>query len=202
MNARSLWSQLLVQWHDNRRLRLGVMAILSIMGVHFLLGLGDHNQELAAEYRQRAGLLERLEEASMESAWPDHAAQAEVALAAELEEIPVVNSAGLAQAELQTWLTAQAAAAAVVQPQVRAETTLEVPGYDGLWQVIARLDGTAPPSGLQAFIRILSDGLPWVQVERLEVTETRNDPRVSVIVRGYYRRDEASATVGSAGPES
>lgn len=192
---RTQWQQALQQWRASRRLRVGVMAVALIAGLHLVLGLGDRNRALADEYRQQAGLLERLDEASRESAWPDHAARAEAALAEEKDTIPQVSSAGLAQAELQTWLTAQASAASLTEPRVRAETTLEVPGHEDLWQVIARLDGVAPEYGLQPFVRGLSEGLPWVQVERLEVAEGRGSTRVSVIVRGYYRR----ATEAAAG---
>lgn len=195
---RAQWSQALQQWRASRRLRVGVMAVSLIVGLHLVLGLGDRNRALADEYRQQAGLLERLDEASRESAWPEYAAQAEAALAAERDTIPQVSSAGLAQAELQTWLTAQAAAAALSEPRVRAETTLEVPGHEDLWQVIARLDGVAPEHGLQGFVRALSQGLPWIQVERLEVAEGRST-RVSLIVRGYYRRAEGAAIEGAAG---
>lgn len=181
------WGQLRQQWQANRRLRLGVMIVILVVGLHLVMGLGDRNRELAEQYRQDAGLLARLDEASRESAWPDYAAQAEAALAVEREAIPEVTSAGLAQAELQTWLSAQASAASLAEPRVRAETTLEVPGHEDLWQVIARLDGMVPEHGLQGFVRALSQGLPWVQVERLEVTEGRGT-RVSLIVRGYYRR--------------
>lgn len=175
------------------------MAVALIVGLHLVVGLGDRNRALADEYRQSAGLLERLDEASRESAWPDRAAEAEAALAAERETIPQVSSAGLAQAELQTWLTAQAAVASLAESRVRAETTLEVPGHEDLWQVIARLDGTTSEQRLQGLVRALSQGLPWIQVERMELAEARGATRVSVIVRGYYRRAKEGAIDEVAG---
>lgn len=192
---RERWNQVLQQWRASRRLRIGVMVVALVAGLHLVLGLGDRTRALADEYRQQVGLLERLDEASRESAWPEYADQAEAALAAERETIPQVTSPGLAQAELQTWLTAQAAAGSLGEPSVRAEITLEVPGHEDLWQVIARLDGVVPERGLGRFVRGLAEGLPWIQVERLEVAEGRGT-RVSVIVRGYYRRAEEPAMDG------
>lgn len=193
---RARWHQVLQQWRANRRLRVGVMIVVLIGGLHLVLGLGDRNRALADEYRQQAGLLERLDEASRESGWPDYAAEAEALLAAERDAIPQVSSAGLAQAELQTWLTVQATAASLAEPRVRAETTLEVPGHEDLWQVIARLDGVVPGHALRNFLRGLSQDLPWIQVERIEVAEGRDSMRVSVIVRGYYRRAVEAASGG------
>ena len=71
-----------------------------------------------------------------------------------------------------------------------------MPGYPDLWQVMARLDGKLPQYGQAGLLRELSEALPWIQAERLEIDEA--DPaRVVLVVRGYYRQadaDEPAAT--------
>ncbi|MCM2355575.1 MAG: hypothetical protein NDI68_02680, partial [Arenimonas sp.] len=65
-------------------------------------------------------------------------------------------------------------------------------------------EGGVPAGGLERFLQALSSGLPWIQVERLEVTEGR-ETQLSAIVRGYYRKpdeapveDAGAATTGGA----
>lgn len=185
---RPQWEQLRQQWRQSRRLRVGALVIGMFLGIHLVLILSDRQALLAQSHDQQAALLARLDEASRESAWPERATLAQAALAATRESVPEVTSAGLAQAELQAWLTAQAAAAGLSNPQVRAEATLDVPGQAELWQVIARLDATVPAGRLDPFLRSLSAGLPWIQAERLELTAVPAETRLGLIVRGYYRK--------------
>lgn len=204
MNAREQFERMRQEWRQSRRLRLGALVVLLILGAHVVLTLSDRQQAMAGDYRRDAALLGRLEEASRESAWPERAEQAEAAAEAMRTSIPQAASAGLAQAELQAWLGGQAAVGQLEQARVRAEATLDVPDRPDLWQVVARVEGGVPAGGLERFLQALSSGLPWIQVERLEVTEGR-ETQLSAIVRGYYRKpdeapveDAGAATNGGA----
>lgn len=184
---RAQWEQGRREWRQHRRLRLGVLVVGMILGLHLVLVLSDRQQVLAEAYRAEAALLARLDEASRESAWPRRAGQAEAALAAVRATVPEARSASLAQAELQAWLSGQAATAGLQGPRVRAEATVDVPGHPELWQVIARLDAVVPPGQLSGFLRTLSVSLPWIQAERLELVAGR-ETQLGLIVRGYYRK--------------
>lgn len=200
MNAREQFERMHQEWRQSRRLRLGALVVLLILGAHVVLTLSDRQQAMADDYRRDAALLGRLEEASRESAWPERAEQAEAAAEAMRTSIPQAASAGLAQAELQAWLGGQAAVGQLEQARVRAEATLDVPDRPDLWQVVARVEGGVPAGGLERFLQALSSGLPWIQVERLEVTEGR-ETQLSAIVRGYYRKpDEAPAADAAGAP--
>ncbi len=104
--------------------------------------------------------------------------------------LPEVASAGLAQAELQAWLAGQAASAGLAEARVRAESTLDVPGHPDLWQVVARLDAQVPQGRAPQLLRALSGGLPWMQVERMDISQGRQT-QVSLVVRAYYRKPAA-----------
>lgn len=173
------------EWRSNRRLRLGALAIVLVLGAHAVLALADGRHAREQRYARDAELLGRLEEASRESAWPARAAAAEGALAAMRHSIPAARSDGLAQAEMQAWLTDLAAFAGLVQPGVRVETSLAVPGQADMWQVLARLDATASPATLPVLVRALASAMPWVRTEHLELID--GGERVSLIVRGYFR---------------
>lgn len=195
------WEQGAREWRRSRRLRLGVLVVGVILGLHLVLMLSDRQQALSEAYRGEAELLGRLDEARRESSWPQRAGQAEAALATVRGTVPESRSAGLAQAELQAWLTAQATAAGLEAPRVRAEATVDVPDHPELWQVIARLDAVVPPGRLPGFLRALSVGLPWIQAERLDLVKG-NQTQLGLIVRGYYRKPIKPAPAAQAVKES
>lgn len=198
---RERWEQGRREWRQSRRLRMGVLVVGVILGLQLVLMLSDRQQVLAEQHRAQAALLARLVEASRESAWPARASQAEAALVAVLGTVPAARSAGLAQAELQAWLTAQATATGLEAPRVRAEATVEVPGHPELWQVIARLDAVVPPGRLPGFLSALSQGLPWIQAERLDLVADKQTS-LGLIVRGYYRKPAAIRPAAPAVQES
>ncbi|MFN3842957.1 MAG: hypothetical protein ACK4RW_06765 [Rehaibacterium terrae] len=176
------------QWRQNRRLRLAVLAGLLVLGFHLVSALADRRDAVAKAYQRDLQLLTRLDSASRQAEWPARAEQAREALLAVQAGVPRAQSAGLAQAELQAWLTEQASQSGLVQPRVRTETTLDVPGRPELWQVVARMDAEAGAGALATFLQAMSASLPWVQVERLEVREAREGVHLSLIVRAYYHR--------------
>lgn len=185
--------RMLQEWRGSRRLRLGALVVLGILGTHAALVLSDGLHAREEAFRRDAQLLGRLEEASREAGWPARAKAAEAALAQERHAIPPARSDGLAQAEMQAWLTDLAAYAGLSGSTVRVETSLPVPGQPGTWQVLARLDAQASPAAMPVLVRALTSALPWVRTERLEVGSGDN-ARVSLIVRGYYRQgDELDA---------
>src|SRR5690606_15840931 len=80
-------------------------------------------------------------------------------------------------------------------PRVRVETTLDVPGHPELWQVLARLDASVPPGQLGPFLQAVSGGMPWIQVERLDLSTTAEGQRLVMTARAYYRKSS-----GEEGP--
>lgn len=183
-------AQVVGEWRQNRRLRVGAMLVILILCANLALSLSAKRAEASVQFARDADLLERLAQASSEAAWPQRASEAESRLAELRETLPPARSDGLAQAELQAWLTDLASDAMVANALVRVETSLEVPDQPGIWQVIARLDGNIEPARVHALVRALSVA-PWIRTERLEIQSGRQT-RVSLVVRGYYRHDEST----------
>lgn len=177
------------EWQASRRLRLGVLAALLVLGAHAILSLSDQRKSLEDTHARDKALFVRLQDASREQQWPARADAAEARLAEVRHAIPPARSDGFAQAELQAWLTDLAAHAGMTQPNVRVETSLPVEGQAGMWQVLARLDGNLPPSRIRDLVRALAAARPWVQTERLEL-QAGQQPRASLVVRGYFRAAE------------
>lgn len=184
------FAQVVGEWRQNRRLRVGAMLAILILCANLALSLSGKRAEASVQFARDADLLERLAQASSEAAWPQRASEAESRLAELRESLPPARSDGLAQAELQAWLTDLASDAMVANALVRVETSLEVPDQPGIWQVIARLDGNIEPARVHGLVRALSVA-PWIRTERLEIQSGRQT-RVSLVVRGYYRHDEST----------
>ena len=191
---RARWTRISEEWRANRRLRMAVLIALVVLSVNVIVSLETRKQALITSYTSDLELQARLEGVSRQSQWKLRAKDAEARLEALRGQLPVVSGSGLAQAELQSWLTQLASSTGLVGPQVKVEDTLEVEGHPDLWQVLARLDGQLPAYGQSAFLRTVSDGLPWIQVERLEIAEG-TPARVGLTVRSYYRRGQAQAAI-------
>lgn len=196
---RARWARVGEEWRANRRLRMAVLIALVVLSVNVIVALEKQKQALITGYTSDLELQARLEGVSRQVQWKLRAKDAEARLEALRGQLPVVSGSGLAQAELQSWLTQLASAAGLAEPQVKVEDTLEVEGHPDLWQVLARLDGQLPAYGQAAFLRAVSGGLPWIQVERLEIAEGM-PARVGLTVRGYYRRGQAQAPAPDAVP--
>lgn len=189
---RGYWQRARDEWRANRRLRLAGLVALAFVVLHALFAMAAQRQALAERYGKDLELQARFEGMRAQKDWAKRAGQAEAALQEMRTRIPEVTGAGLAQAEMQTWLTELAGRTGVLEPKVRVEDTLDVPEYPDMWQVMARLDGSIPKYGHATFLRGLSEGLPWIQAERLEISE--GEPaRMVLVVRGYYRRAAAQA---------
>lgn len=185
------FAQAKAQWCENERLRWSALLIVIILTSHSALLLSDYNRTLEKNFDHESVLLARLRTASADAQWLDRAQAAQKHLQALKESVPLVESAGLAQAELTALLTEQARQAGLDQVAVRAEAALEVPDRPELWQVMARVDAVVPDAGaLAAYLGRMADALPWVQIDRLELGEG-NVHRIAVVVRAYYRQPVA-----------
>lgn len=190
MIARHL-AQAKAQWRENGRLRWSALLIVIILTSHSALLLSDHNQALEKNFDHESVLLARLRTASADAQWLDRAQDARKHLQALKESVPLVDSAGLAQAELTALLTEQTRQAGLGQVAVRAEAALEVPDRPELWQVMARVDAVVPDAGaLAAYLGRMAEALPWAQIDRLEISEG-SVQRMVVVVRAYYRQPVA-----------
>lgn len=168
-----------------------IALVALVIGVLQLVAMLDQErQALATRYDSDLELQARLEGMRGQKDWGQRATQAQAALAEMRERMPAVGSAGLAEAEMQSWLTALATGNALTEPRIRVEKTIEVPGYPDMWQVLGRLDAKIPQYGNAGVLRDLSQGLPWIQAERLEIADG-TPARLSLVVRGYYRREAA-----------
>jgi hypothetical protein len=195
------------QWRGNRRLRMAGLAAVAILVLHLVFSLADRRAALGERIAGNEDLLVRLERAAQETAWPDRALEAQARLRDMRASLPEAANEGRARAELQAWLSLQASQAGLAEVQIRVQDVVEVEGHPDLQQALARIDGSLPRAQLGRLLDALAQGLPWIQVERLEISAGDPAP-VLAVVRAYYRRsalqDPAStgAQVSPLGPDA
>ena len=185
MMAPSL-ERLRLQWLQTARLRYFTLLGLMIIGVHGVLTVADRRDALVKDYQQDRDLMARLRSASAQSEWLKHSERAQGQLVALLRSLPFARTDGQAQAETRAWLEEQGKEGNLQNVTIRVEESLEVLGHPGMRQVLARLDGAASLMEVRGFLRSLSLALPWVQAQRMELSDGQPG-KVSVIVRSYYR---------------
>lgn len=185
MMAPSL-KRLRVQWLQTARLRYFTLLGLMILGAHGVLTVADRRDALVKDYQQDHELMVRLRSASAQSEWLKHSERAQGQLVALLRSLPFAKTDGQAQAETRAWLEEQGKEGNLQNVTIRVEESLEVPAHPGMRQVLARLDGETSLMEVRDFLRSLSSALPWVQAQRMELSEGQPG-KVSVIVRSYYR---------------
>lgn len=190
-----------MQWRENRRLRMAVLVAMVVLALHLLDGLGRHRESAMRQHAADIRLRQRLERVAAQPEWVERAKQAEAELDGLRREMRVAASAGQAQAEIQAWLTEFAAAQNLSVPVVKVQDVLDVPGHPELVQVLARLDGTLPAFAQHSLVRGVDRGLPWMQVERLEIGE-QSEAKVSLVMRAYYRRAGQGVVAGTVDAEA
>lgn len=183
--------RLAAEWRASLRLRLIVLIVLLVLAGHALSALAARTDADRQRYANDLELQLRLEGLRGPNLWAPRADEAEAALEDANGRVPEVSSAGAAQAELQAWMTTLAAENGIADARIRVEETLDVPDHPDLWQVLGRIDGQIPQHGHGTFLRALSGGLPWIQADRIEIGDGTS-ARLSLVVRGYYRRAEVT----------
>lgn len=108
---------------SNPRLRIGLALIAAIFGLYALLDLRDSNAALGEQYAQVAAQLARLGSHQKQTQWPARAEEAQAALAKAEARLWSNSSIGLAQAQLQEWLSQQLTDAKAVRFGVKVAET-------------------------------------------------------------------------------
>ena len=176
----------------NPRLRLGVWAIVAILAGYVALVVQAARVDAAsADFASADSRLVRGRDLLARQDWSERLAAARAA-EAELEggfwQAP---NEGLAQANLRTAVDAMTTDLHLADPRIELGTSRPVPDTPGIWQVQARVVGTAVgPSALRLLHRVASHPSKLV-VERLELTRDRASMRFQLLLSAYFVLDDA-----------
>jgi hypothetical protein len=167
--------QLLQPWRSNWRLRVGLAAIVALLGASALLDWRDSLQARTNEYRKLATQLARLKSQVADDRWASRAADAQVLRDEARARLWSSRSTGLAQAAAQDWLNTLLRQAAVTAPSVKVgegDVALDASGVAP--RLPETLKGLVP---IRARVQFGSDTSAWMAV----LTAVHDHPRLIVV---------------------
>lgn len=177
------------QFRDNRRLRLGVAAVAWILVVNALIDWNDQLAARYADYRGSLGQLARLTPGQPLEVWLRRADRGAQALDEAQRLLWRNASAGLAQAQVQDWLSdvlrrvaAQGVAVRVAEPDAGAAGAASTAGpaaaasvpaagdaLPSLRALRARIEFNTDPAVMLALLAALNDAEHRIGVDALSV---------------------------------
>lgn len=169
---------------SNRRLRIGVVAIIAILVVYGLLEWRDHLAAAKADHRRLLSQLARVSQYSALPAgaavWQARAVEADRALEQARAQLWRNKSTGLAQAQVQDWLNsllrqvdAKQFSLRVAEPETALETeslTARLPAeFKSLMPLRARVEFNSDPTALLGILAAMNDSPQKISVDILNV---------------------------------
>lgn len=144
----------------NRRLQVGLGLIGGILVFYAVLVLFELRRDQEAGYVQRREQLQKMRKLAGQDVWIGRAKGAARVRRALAAEIPQLETVGVAQAQLTSWISEVAQSSGGSGVQIQSQTAQQVAGTPGLWRVPVVVSGSVPPARLMDLIR---------QVERRSV---------------------------------
>lgn len=171
---------LLGQFRDNRRLRIGVAFVAWILAINALIDWNDRLDAQRTQYRQSLGQLARLTPGQPLEVWTRRAADGAQALDEARGLLWRNTSAGLAQAQVQDWLSdalrrvaAQGGSVRVAEPDTNAPRPAAGASAPAVGEALrplrARIEFNTDPAVMLALLAALNDAEHRVGVDALRV---------------------------------
>lgn len=178
---------------QNRRLRIGGVAIAAILVLYGFLVLRDWRSDLHDRYVERRQYLRKVRALAGQNEWPVHALEAARVRKALEAQIPEAGSQGLAQAGALTWAR-QLAAVHGAAVQVQSQSAQAVDGSPGLWRVPVTLSGSLPPRAVLNLMQQI-EKRPALSVIEQSLLLNRENKTFELTVVSYVRiaGDDADA---------
>jgi len=188
---KAIISKFLNEWQQNPRLRLGGWLILAIVLLYTFLCLSDWEQTLRNDYHELTGRLGRLELLARQKEWTERADAAR-AVAVQMEgRFWKANSRGMAHAKVQTWIDNILRKTNIRDVRIQTEPAGDMVGYDGVWQVAARIEGYFEPRKLTELLRIVETHKQIMNIEQLHAVANNRQPRFILLIKAYFQANSA-----------
>ena len=176
----------LEELRNNLRLRVGLVAIVAILLGYGLLEWRDHLAESALDYRRLLIQVARLGQQQHPEQWQSRVVEARQALSQARAQLWRNNSPGLAQAQVQDWLSsvlrqtdAKAYSVRVSEPDTAIDSqTLKARLPAELSQLVplrARVEFNSDPAVLLALLAAMNDSKQRVVVDTLNIRTLKTD---------------------------
>ncbi len=177
---------MLQELRHNWRLRLGAWLIVAILAGYLILFIAARQQALKGEYLEQSAQAARLTALAGHTGWLERAKAAKASLVQLESQLSQVESRGLAQAQVQTWLENHLKKLHIRAARSQVEQAAKVHGNRNVLQVRATVQAPYEPAGFAKLLRAVEVGPPLMAVEQLDITLQRN-PRFTLIFKTYFQ---------------
>lgn len=145
--------QLLQEIAGNRRLQAGIAAIALILAVYVFLVLLDLRAAQARDYSQKTEQLAKMRALAGQDAWIGRAQSVARVRRGLDAEIPRVETVGVAQAQLMTWVRDLGQSAGGEAVQIQSQEPQRVTADADLWRIPVVISGAATPDKVVQMIQ-------------------------------------------------
>ena len=182
--------QLINDLRTSRRLRIGLALIVAILWFYALLDGRDRNASAREQYALVAAQLPRLNDQQKQTQWLSRAKEGAQALARAEQGLWHNSSPGLAQAELQDWLSQQLTQSKAANFNVKVAESDAGAGPEqksdqvdaavsDVKRVRAKMEFNTDPKILDRFLAALAAADHLVTVDSMQVRQPRTEIAVS-----------------------
>jgi hypothetical protein len=170
----------------NPRLQAGLAVVAAILVLYGVLVLLELRQAREQAYIQRVEQLRKMRALAGQDAWIGRAQAAARVRQALAAEIPELETVGVAQAQLTSWVREIAQAFGGNAVQIQSQTAQQVAGEAGLWRVPVTLSGEAPPARVVDLIQQVERRSVLTVIEQAMV-QNRENKTYSLTLVAYVR---------------
>jgi len=199
--AEALWSELGARFQrdmaKSERLRLLVTVAVAAVVISMLMGLSQLNGALERRYMASERSIAQLKQQIESSSWQERREQSQVLKSILEERFWTAETAGLAEAEFQRWLSSSLVRQKL-EPQIRVTRVPLTPNNGletasgplaGVQRITAKIVMPFDQAGLLTFLAEIAESNKVMVVDRMIVRAGRN-PRIDVDVSTYLRLQE------------
>lgn len=183
--------QLLSQWQENPRLRIGLALIIAILATNSLFMLDDYRKTLIQESQHQQTSLIKLRSLEQETGWAEKAESVKNIRLNYESKLWKAVSKGLAQANVQTWFNDKIKILNINGLQISGtsvDTDLQAPD---LWRVKLELKGTLYDLDLLGLLNYIEQNPNLMVVDQLQWVRGQNNLLViSLQTSSYFYASE------------
>jgi hypothetical protein len=181
-SVRTLWAEL----GTNRRAQAGLLIVGILLAGYGLVALHGASARLAAGYDRDYARLQRIAGIAQEREWPERAAASASLLTAFEQRLWAAESAGVAQANLQGWISGVGREIGMPMFDIRVQTAKPKGLPPDLLQITATITGQPSETAVIALLERIEQAPHLTVVSRLHVRQ-QPDPLLELVLVAYAR---------------
>lgn len=179
--------QIILEWQQNVKLRLGVLAIVGIVLFYGYQVLADFSMAQQDDYLKQSKRLRQLQILEHQNGWTDFAQQA-LQTRKQMESLLwQADSKGLAQAQVQTWLLNELRTMQLDYLQIATGAAEKLPDSPDIWRVTSEITGVIPKEKLLPLIALIELDQRLTDIAQLRFAYDNGPFQLTLSVQSYFK---------------